>query len=82
MTDGIAHAMEKTKNTPLKLCKLFPRIQPSEGAKSTDPAGPLCSHANANYLEEPMHSIVTWKRLIPSRFPGRMLLRIFDGKHN
>ena len=29
-----------------------------------------------------MHSIVTWKRLIPSRFPGRMLSRIFDGKHN
>lgn len=83
MTDGIAHAMGKTKKTPLKLCKLFPRIFTIRRCeRHRTPAGPLCSHANANYLEEPMHSIVTWKRLIPSRFPGRMLSRIFDGKHN
>ena len=73
---------EKQKNTPKKNCANFFLEYNHQKVLGTDPAGPLCSHANANYLEEPMHSIVTWKRLIPSRFPGRMLSRIFDGKHN
>ena len=74
---------EKQKNTPKKNCANFFLECPNhQKVLGTDPEGPLCSHANANYLEEPMHSIVTWKRLIPSRFPGRMLSRIFDGKHN
>lgn len=52
----------KNKKTPLKLCKLFPRIQPSEGANGT-------GHRQDLYVHTQMR--ITWRNQCTQSLPGK-----------